>query len=420
MKQRVAIIGAGIGGLTAGYLLQDIADIRLFEKDNRIGGNAHTLRTKLGYDVDIAVCGFGKAPGYGNFFKLLDKLCIPTTMMWKTHFSLENLDTREGWYVTPMSLSGLFTQRFAMFLPSKMMNAFRLFMIMRKGVRLLNEGRIDGLTMGQTLDMIPYAKGEAKVAFMCYLCLMSSMLYTDILNGPAEFFFNKLRVHEWLTSILMPFYVRCATNKTRSYVDALATHYRDRIIVNARIKTVLRDDTGVTLVMEDGGRERFDKVIFAVNADQALALLADPTPEERRILGAWKYLEGTMVVHTDNRSFPPRALCQSYTFLYSDRGDRFHTSVNGSIWHQPNVPKDSPYIATQHPNFTIDPEKIEHTAVRRTPIFDFASFPTIGQLPSLNGNRHSYFCGSHFGVGLHEDAVVSAINAAKLLGATWD
>jgi len=84
------------------------------------------------------------------------------------------------------------------------------------------------------------------------------------------------------------------------------------------------------------------------------------------------------------------------------------------------VPEDSPYFSSQHPNFPIAEDKIEFTTVLRTPIFDFSSVPTIKELPGLNGTRHSYYCGSHFGVGLHEDAVTSAINAAKMLGATWE
>ena len=108
---------------------------------------------------------------------------------------------------------------------------------------------------------------------------------------------------------------------------------------------------------------------------------------------------------------------QAYTFLYSQKSGRFNTSVTGSLWHLPGVAADCPYLSSQHPNFPIDPKLIEYQTVLRTPNFDFKSYPTVKQLPRLNGQMNSYYCGSHFGHGLHEDAVRSAIEVAQSLGA---
>ncbi len=171
--------------------------------------------------------------------------------------------------------------------------------------------------------------------------------------------------------------------------------------------------------MDDGEKKRFDDVIFACPADTALALLEKPTAMESKLLGAWKYKDGTIVVHRDHSAFPKKELIQAYTFLYTQKGDAVHTSVNGALWHEPGVPKSSDYISSQHPNFSIREDLKEYEAKFRTPIFDFNSCPTIPDLPSLNGVMRSYYCGSHFGFGLHEDAVSSGIAAAVRLGAEW-
>ena len=418
MKQKIAIIGGGIGGLTAGFLLQDQAEIRLFEKENRIGGNAYTLHTKRGYDVDIAVAAFGKA-GYKNFYMLLDKLGITTSMAPASYFSIHNIDTKKGLYLTPFSFTGLAVQSFSMFSPTHLSSAIGAFWGVKKGVQLLDEGKLEGLSLREALKQIPQLKGEALLLFMCTLCLLSSMHYEEVMESPASFFFYKLKVHDDVISPKAIWSVRCVRNKTRSYVDALATHFREKIVLNSRIKTVLRDDAGVTLVMEDDSRQRFDKLILACNADQALAILDSPTPEEARLLGPWKYKDGTVTVHTDGSAFPRRELCQAYTFLYTQQNSKVHMSVNGSLWHESNVPQDCPYFSSQHPNFPIREDLIEHTTVLRTPVFDHASVATIPKLPSLNGTCHTYYCGSHFGVGLHDDAVTSAIRAAQLLGVQW-
>jgi predicted NAD/FAD-binding protein len=106
---------------------------------------------------------------------------------------------------------------------------------------------------------------------------------------------------------------------------------------------------------------------------------------------------------------------EGYTFLYQDKGRYIETSISGSLWVLPGVSKDSNLISTQHPNIPIDEDRIEFEKVFRTPLFDFKSCATIKELPSLNGIKNTYYCGSHFGFGVHEDAVTSAIGIAKEL-----
>ncbi len=418
MKEKVAIIGGGIAGLTAAYLLNQKFDITLFEKDSRLGGNAYTIKASDGEVIDIAVAVFGKVT-YKNFFKLLSELNIKTQMMPLSFVSMQNLDTKEGMYLTPFSVKGLFAQNFALFKPRVFMSLIRMYISLVQGMILQARGKLDGLTMREALDLLPYLKGDAKLLLMFPLCVISSMYYEEILDSPAEFFFGKFWYHHDLVSPEFLYAWRCAANKTKSYVDALAMHYSEKIVLSSTIKSVARSDQNITLRMKNKKELNFDKIVFACNADQALELLEQPTDEEIRLLGAWKYKDGAIVVHKDNSSFPERDLCQAFTFLYTERDDKVHTSVTGCIWHEAGVPDDYEYFSSQHPNFPIRKDLIDYKTVLRTPIFDTDSVPTIEALPTLNGKINSYYCGSHFGYGLHEDAVKSAVTVAHMLGVQW-
>lgn len=419
MKKKIAIIGGGIAGLTSAYLLKDRHDITLYEKDDRLGGNAHTHRTHDGYEFDIAVAVFGKG-SYKNFVKLLSKLDIKTKRIIQSFVSLHNLDTQKGLYFTPHSLKALKAQHFDMLRPRNLYAIISIFPNLTKGIKLMKQGKFDDLTMAEAMKLIPGLKGNAKLIFLFTLCIVTSMYYEEILTGPAKFFFQKIDHLKDFFSPRMIFEMNCAANKTKDYVNALASAYPDSIVLNSKIKRVERSENNITLKMADGKSSQYDSLIFACNADQALTLLEKPTDEEKRLLGPWKYKEGPIVVHRDYSSFPKRDLCQAFTFLYTDRYGEIHTSVNGSVWHEPGVPEDCPYISSQHPNFPIDKTLVDYKKVFRTPIFDHESVKTIKELKTLNGKINTYYCGSHFGYGLHEDAVTSAIDVARMLGADWD
>lgn len=425
MNQKIAIIGGGIAGLTAAYLLDQKYDVTLFEKSVRIGGNAYTLTTPGGEEVDIAVAAFGKF-SYKNVFRLFSKLNIKTVSPFEiTPFgtfglgvSFYNPDTKTGMYMTP-GIKGLISQHFEILRPGHVKSTFQLLRGLKRARNLLDTGDLEGSTVAEALKKIPQLAGDAKLIFIGGLCLISSMCCDDVLDAPASFFIDKLKVHNDLLPPKALFSVRFTKHRTRSYVEALSSGYKKRIIFNSSIKTVTRQDTNVVLVMEDGEKLLFDKVVFACNADQALKLLDNPTEKEERLLGAWKYTEGKIVVHTDHSHFPKRELMEGYTFLYQEKGTYIETSISGSLWALPGVTKDSNLISTQHPNFPINKDQIVFEKVFRTPIFDFNSCSTIKELPSLNGTKNTYYCGSHFGFGVHEDAVTSAMEIANKLNVTF-
>lgn len=418
MKDRIAIIGGGVAGLTAGYLLHEKYDVSLFEKTGRLGGNAYTFEASKGEKVDIAVAAFGKA-GYPNFYKLLKQLDVKTSLCIDSYMSFHNLETKKGLYLTPTP-KGLWTQRFQLLNPKNIVSVYRLFSSVRKGKKMNRNGAFDGLTMEQAMQKLPRLIGDARTILISAICLMSSMSASEVYQAPATFFFDKLEHHNDVVSLKAAWSVRAMSNGTRSYIQKLADTFRENIVLNSTIRTVKRNMSGITLVFDNGEEQEFDKVIFACHADHAYRMLEFPTEVENKLLGIWKYKDGDVIVHRDGSSFPARPLSQAYTFIYDVKDGVFNTSVNGALWHEPGVDKSTELYSSQHPNFPIDEDKIELKEVLRTPMFDFNTAKIRDEMPELNGQMNSYYCGSYFGYGLHEDAITSAINVAKQLGVDFN
>ncbi|MBS1150169.1 MAG: amine oxidase [Myxococcaceae bacterium] len=415
---KIAVVGGGIAGLTAAYRLHPRHEVTLFEKSRRVGGNAYGYRTRDGVEVDIAVAAFGRA-GYPNFYKLLDEFGIETAMCPNSFMSFHDLDTNSGIYMTT-TLSGFLTQGLAALKPSKVWNLARLPVGLARAQKLRESGQLDGKTLRELLAMVPEFTGDTRTILLCVMCLLSSMSIAELLDAPARFFLEKLACHHDVISPKALYSVRAIKKGTQAYVRALANRIEGHIRLGADIRAVVRSaKEGVTLVMESGETHAFDRVVFACPADTALKLLDSPTDDERRLLGAWRYKDGRVVLHRDPASFPPRALVQAYTYLYrkGPDGEIAETSVNGALWFEPQAPDTCDYFSSQYPNFDLNPALIEFETVLRTPVFDFTSVETTKLLPRLNGVRGSYYCGSYFGFGLHEDAVTSALAVAKAVDA---
>jgi len=416
-SEKIAIIGGGVAGLTAGYLLHDLYDVTLFEKENRLGGNVYTLRTKTGEVIDISVF-FWSPLLYPNFRKLLERLGIKLTTRPTegTIQSYRNLLTHTDYFLSCdltkprllFSWNNLKSLKYQMI----------VFWYYLKTIQMYRKGKMKGMTVGEALSHFPGLSGDVLKIAIFPICIMTSMLWEELMAAPAEFVFSKIekqlgtpwRFASW----------RLYPCKTEVYVEKLAAPFKDGIQLKADILSVARKKDGVVITMKDGGEYMFDKVIFACPADTALKLLSDPSEDEQRLLSAWKFKDGLVIVHTDRSNYPREDLWGMYSYLYTDEDGRINTSINAHYRFQNGVPDDSEYIGCQHPNIRIDPEKIEFQKVFRTPFYDHKSVATLSELPGLNGKKNTYYCGSWFGYGLHEDAVTSAIQVATALGASWD
>jgi predicted NAD/FAD-binding protein len=380
--EKIAIIGGGVAGLTAGYLLNGLYDITLFEKDNRLGGNVYTLKTGNGEEFDATVFFYSKRE-YPHFCKLLKNLGfkLRTLPLEGASQSFFNIKTKGSYFMS----CDITTPRLTFSLKN-LKGVFHQTIVTRnyfKGIKLFQSGKMKGLTLKQALPLLPALKDDVLKLAIFPICIMTSMSWEDLLGAPAEFVFAK--IEKQFGSIRRFVSWRLFPCKTREYVEKLAAPLGERIKLNARIRSVLRDKDGVTVTMEDGAAHSFDKVIFACPADRALAMIENPTDDEKRLLGVWRYNDGLVVVHRDKKHYPPEDLWALYSYLYTDDNGKIDTSINAHYRFQRGVPKDSMFMGTQYPNVEIDKNLIEFQKVFRTPIYDHASSATIRELPSLNG-----------------------------------
>jgi len=405
MKEKIAIIGGGISGLMTAYLLGKKYEITLFEKENRLGGNAYTLNTKDGNNFDISVFAYSKET-YPLFFKLISQLNIEydPIQIRELGVTYYNLDTKKVNIFHPLSPNPRWS------IPS-FFAGLKIGKYFKSGIRMFDEGKLEMLTTGQALNQIFGRKKDLTYfRLVGIICLAASMSFEEVLESPATFFFGKLKNH------FAAFDFCAMKEKTHSYISAMGDAIKGEIILDAAVQSVGRSEKEVTVRFKEGDTRNFNKVVFACNADQALNLLETPTEEEAGLLGKWKYKDGLVVVHQDYSSFPRRSRLRMYDYLYTHRDGKYETSINATYGYQSGVSKNCRHLGTQHPNFPIDEELVEFKKVFRTPVFDQESFATVGLLPSLNGKMNSYYCGSHFGYGLHEDAVRSAVAVAEDLG----
>lgn len=180
-RRRIAIIGGGIAGLTCGWLLHGKNDIRLFEKTHRIGGNAMTIDARDGNRFDMAVALYS-SDGYQNFFRLMEKVGIETAHIRRSLVSMQDLDSRQGVYITP-TLAGLLAQRFAICKPEKVLSLLRLQSGLKQLQHLNAAGAARGRTLHQVLAEQPGISGSGRDLLLCALCLMSSQQCEEVLDA---------------------------------------------------------------------------------------------------------------------------------------------------------------------------------------------------------------------------------------------
>ena len=232
---------------------------------------------------------------------------------------------------------------------------------------------------------------------------------------PAETYLSFLEQHGMLR-VVRPLAWRTIVGGSQRYLDALLAHLGARgveVRTGAAVQRVHRHRDGVTL--EQGGAElAFDRVIVATHADTALALLAEPTEEERALLGAFGYSKNRTVLHSDERFLPRQRRAHASWNYVSDR-DLSRVAVTYSMNHLQGHPADTPLLVTLNPRHPIAPDRVLHQVDFTHPQFDAAALRAQRRLRQLGGVRHTYYAGAHFGFGFHEDGMRSGIDAAALL-----
>ena len=413
---KIAIIGSGISGLTAAYLLNRQHDISVFEASSWVGGHTHTVDVQVDgrhYAIDTGFIVFNDWT-YPNFIELLKQLDVgyqPTEM------SFSVCDPVSGVEYNGNTLNSLFAQRRNLLSPAFWGMLRDILRFNREAVDDLQQQRVaSDLSLGDYLEQRGYGQRFIQQYIVPMGAAIWSMSLADMLNFPLQFFLRFFKNHGLLSVTDRPQW-QVIKGGSSSYVAPLSASFAERIRLNCAVQRVERDASGVT-VHSAVGSERFDKVVFACHSDQALKMLAEPSTAEQEILGALPYADNDVVLHTDTRLLPKRPLAWA-SWNYRLGGP---TNQPAALTYNMNILQgiDSPttFCVSLNQVVAIDPSTILARYTYAHPQYSLAGVAAQARWQELLGANHSYFCGAYWANGFHEDGVVSGLRVASAFGET--
>lgn len=408
--QTVAVIGSGIAGLSAAWLLARNHDVQVFEADPRIGGHSNTLDV-AGHAVDTGFIVYNEAT-YPNLTALFDHLGVATRatdMGFAVSLDDGRLEYAGG------DLGGLFAQRRNLLRPRFWRMLADLVKFYRRAPRDL--AHLHDMALGDYLDGL-----GASAAFRDdHLYPMAAAIWSTpvamIPDQPAAAFIRFCENHGLLNLGARPVW-RTVEGGSRSYVAALSAPLAGRIHTATPVQAIRRDAQGVTLTTAQG-HARFDAVVIATHANQALAMLNDADGEERRVLGAFGYRPNLAVLHSDPALMPRRRRVWS-AWNYAGRTGDSDPALSVTYWMnrlQTWLPDDLPLFVTLNPLVEPDPALVHARIAYDHPVFDGPAGHAQELLWGLQGRRRTWFCGAHFGAGFHEDGLQAGLAVAEAIGA---
>jgi predicted NAD/FAD-binding protein len=412
---RIAVVGSGISGLAASWLLSSRHEVTLFESNDYLGGHTHT------HDIEVAGRRHAVDSGFivysPRHYPLLTRLFAelrvdsqPTTMSFSVRNEASGLEYNAG------SLAGLFCQRRSLLSPRFLGMVRDLLRFYREAPLLL---RHPGA--GPTVDEYLRLHGYGAAFRDEHLVPMASALWSSppgrVLEFPARYLVQFMANHQMLSVSGRPVW-RVVRGGSASYVRALRARWQVKERIGCPVRAVQRG-TGEVTVTHDGGRESFEHVVLACHSDQALALLTDPSERERSILGAIAYQENEVVLHTDAALLPRRRKAWAAWNALIPREPAAACTVSYCMSLLQGLDCPVPLIVTLNGSQAIDPAKVLRRMRYHHPLYSHAAVAAQRRRAEIQGGRRVWFAGAYWGWGFHEDGMRSAVEVAAELGVRW-
>lgn len=413
--EKLAIIGTGIAGMGAAHLLYKKYDLTIFEKNDYTGGHTNTVTVKEGEKdvyIDTGFMVFNKVT-YPNLNRLFELLKVP---VMKTSMSFSVTHVESGLEYSGSGLKGLFSQRKRIFDLSYIRMLWQINRFNNECLEVLDNPFYSNYSLADYVK----AKKYGNDFLFKYLIPMSSAVWSTppdlMLNFPARtlirFFYNHGFLglntqHQWYTVV----------NGSKTYRDLLIEPFKDRIRTGSRVRQVWREAGKIKILLLDNSVHYFDKVIFASHADETLSMLSDATSLEKKLLSPFKYQYNKATLHTDSSVMPKtKRAWSSWNYRIQNAGGAVKTSIIYYMNSLQNVSDNKDYFVSIDDPGNIGKEHIIKEIDYHHPLFDIEAVKAQDYLMDLNkqGNN-TYFCGSYFKYGFHEDAYTSAVNLGNLL-----
>lgn len=412
---KVAVVGTGIAGMAAAWLLNQRHQVTVYEKDGRPGGHSNTVLVNTAaadIPVDTGFIVYNEL-NYPNLTALFAHLGVPTKPSDMSFaVTLDDGALEYG----GSGLATLFAQRRNLLRPRfwTMLRDIRRFY--REAPAILEAPDTDSLTLGDYLEQADYSRAFIDDHLLPMAAAVWSAPPTTMLAHPAAAFVRFCRNHGLLQLRGRPQW-RTVAGGSQAYVRRLTAPYAAQIRFNAPVQQIRRADDGVYITSAAGGPEKFDHVVIAAHADQTLALLADPSPAERRLLAAIRYERNEVVLHDDARLMPRRRRAWA-SWNYLGTRERRGGQVCVTYWMNrlQDLPGEQPLFVTVNPPPTMRPRRLRQRFVYDHPVYTPAALQAQRSLREIQGVRRTWYCGAYCGAGFHEDGLQAGLWVAEALG----
>jgi len=412
---RIGVIGTGVSGLSAAWLLAKRHNVTLFEREMRPGGHSNTVQ----------VCAPEGARAVDTGFIVYNTRCYPNLIAWFEHLGVPTASTSMSFAVSLQGGGIEYASHAPFGLIGNARNAARPghWRMLRDITRFFRIARHDleaqslgNVPLGDYLIQRGFGRGFVDHHILPMACAIWSTPEDHVLDFPAAAFIRFFANHGLLQAFARPAW-RTVDGGSRVYVEKVLADFRGDVRLGAPVVRVERAGDIVQVEETGGARHEFDHVVIAAHADDALAMLADADEPESRLLGAFRYADNTAVLHTDEAMMPRRRrLWASWNYITpKDGADR---ALCVSYWMnslQPLRTKQD-YFVTLNPVGDIAEARRLATIDYKHPMFNAAAMAAQPDLWSLQGRRRTWFCGSYFGYGFHEDGLQSGLAVAEQLG----
>ncbi len=411
-RRRFAVIGAGVSGLSAAWLLSQRHDVVLYERDRRLGGHANTadVPTPQGdVPVDAGFIVFNK-PNYPNLTALFDRLGVEID---ETDMSFGVSFNDGAFEFSSRGLGGIFARSTNAISPSHWVMIADIFRFNARAKAALAEGLDDAVTLGEFVAAHGFSQSFVKRFLEPMAAAIWSTPSLKILDYPAASLFRFYANHGLLQTVNMPLW-NTVKGGSKTYVERLAAPFCHKARLGVGVRRVARTQNGVVVTDDAGNDDRFDDVVIAAHADRALAMIENPTTQERRLLGAFAYQANRAVLHSDARLMPQRRRAwASWNYLGGEGAPAVSYWMN--LLQNLNCKRD--IFVTLNPHVEPRDETIVAEFNYAHPIFDVGAMKAQKELWSLQGVGGVWFCGAYFGAGFHEDGLQAGLAVAEDLGA---
>ena len=415
-KQKIAVIGSGIAGLSAAHVLSREHEVSLFEANDYLGGHTHTQDVELGgktYPVNTGFIVYNDWT-YPNFIKLMDQLGVESEAS-DMSFSVRCENT--GLEYNGTSLNSLFAQRLNIIRPKFLFMVKDILRFNKQTVELLAKDEVDD---EQTLGQFVIENGYSDAFVNYYIVPMGAAIWSAsvavMMDFPLRFFLRFFNNHGMLSVDDRPQW-RVLKGGSRSYIEPITRSFKDRIHLSTPIKQVHRHEDGVDIITKQGDTLRFDQVVFACHSDQALAMLAEPTRAESEVLGALPYQNNHVVLHTDESLMPKKKLAwAAWNYHIPQRAnDCAMVTYNMNILQNFDDAPET-LLLTLNRNQEINPAKIIAKYEYTHPVFTQDGIKAQARHADISGHNRTHYCGAYWFNGFHEDGVKSGLRVAEAFG----